>query len=152
MDQGSQTRTFSYSSLGRLTSATNPESGTVSYQYDDNGNLTQKTDARTTSISYTYDALNRNLTVDYSDTATITPDITRVYDNSTSGAYGKGKFYYSYMGGNETTGATVEYRAIDTYDALGRPLAYRQRFKTSTSRSSAFLRTSNTAQISSTTG
>jgi YD repeat-containing protein len=43
---GSQSRTFHYSSLSRLTSATNPESGTVSYQYDNNGNLTLKTDAR----------------------------------------------------------------------------------------------------------
>ena len=76
--------------------------------------------------------------MDYSDTTGINPDITRAYDNSTSGAYGKGKFYYSYAGGNETTGATVEYRAIDTYDALGRPLTHRQRFKTSSSWASAF--------------
>lgn len=44
--QGTQTRTFVYDSLKRLTSATNPESGTITYQYDNNGNLTQKTDAR----------------------------------------------------------------------------------------------------------
>ena len=36
--QGSQTRTFAYDSLKRLTSATNPESGTVSYQYDNKVN------------------------------------------------------------------------------------------------------------------
>ena len=44
--QGTQTRTFVYDSLKRLTSATNPESGTSSFQYDNNGNLTQKTDAQ----------------------------------------------------------------------------------------------------------
>jgi YD repeat-containing protein len=38
--QGVQTRTFVYDSLNRLTSATNPESGTVTYTYDNNGNLT----------------------------------------------------------------------------------------------------------------
>jgi len=31
--QGAQTRAFSYSSLGRLRNATNPESGTISYTY-----------------------------------------------------------------------------------------------------------------------
>ena len=33
VNQGSQTRTFAYNSLSRLTSATNPESGTISYVY-----------------------------------------------------------------------------------------------------------------------
>ncbi|MCW5968344.1 MAG: RHS repeat protein [Blastocatellales bacterium] len=64
-----QTRTFNYSSLGRLTSAVNPESGTIIYQYDANGNLTKKTDARGIYIDYTYDELNRNKTLDYSNTA-----------------------------------------------------------------------------------
>src|SRR5690606_4124080 len=59
VSQGVQTRTFSYSSLSRLPSATNPESGTISYSYDLNGNLTQKDDARGVRTSYVYDALNR---------------------------------------------------------------------------------------------
>jgi YD repeat-containing protein len=33
-------RVFVYDSLKRLTSANNPESGTINYQYDSNGNLT----------------------------------------------------------------------------------------------------------------
>jgi YD repeat-containing protein len=41
VNQGSQTRTFVYDSLKRLSSATNPQSGTVSYDYDGNGNLLQ---------------------------------------------------------------------------------------------------------------
>jgi YD repeat-containing protein len=57
--QGSQTRTFVYDSLKRLTSASNPESGTISYQYDNNGNLLVKTDARNVSAHYEYDRLNR---------------------------------------------------------------------------------------------
>jgi YD repeat-containing protein len=44
--QAVQTRTFVYDSLSRLTSATNPESGTVAYHYDNNSNLDWKTDAR----------------------------------------------------------------------------------------------------------
>ncbi len=38
--------------------------------------------------------------------------------------------WYSYAGGTETTGAMVEQTVIDSYDALGRPLFQRQRFKT----------------------
>src|SRR3984893_3100108 len=128
VNQGAQTRTFSYSSLSRLSFATNPESGTVSYLYDDNGNLTRKTDARPIYIDYAYDALNRNITVNYSDT-TVNPDITRVYDNLTAGANGRGRFWYSYAGGNYDTGSNVEHTAIGSYDALGRPLVQRQLFK-----------------------
>jgi YD repeat-containing protein len=36
VSQSGQTRSFAYSTLGRLTSATNPESGTPSYLYDQN--------------------------------------------------------------------------------------------------------------------
>ncbi|MCM3873838.1 MAG: hypothetical protein ND895_24380, partial [Pyrinomonadaceae bacterium] len=133
--QGGQTRTFVYSSLSRLTSATNPEVCNqvgaqctpipVTYQYDSNGNLTQKTDARSIVSTYVFDALNRNTTVDYSDTA-INPDIKRFYDGATNG---KGRFWYSYAGGDYSTGTTVEHTAIDSYDALGRPLIQRQLFK-----------------------
>ncbi|HKY29698.1 MAG TPA: PA14 domain-containing protein, partial [Pyrinomonadaceae bacterium] len=124
--QGAQTRTFVYDSLSRFRSATNPESGTITYHYDDNGNLTQKTDARGVISVYAYDALNRNTTIDYSDTSSINPDITRVYDTATNG---KGQLRESYIGGSETAGATVEHTKIVSYDAFGRPLDQRQRFK-----------------------
>ncbi|HEU4509335.1 MAG TPA: RHS repeat-associated core domain-containing protein [Pyrinomonadaceae bacterium] len=52
-------RAFSHDSLGRLVSATNPESGLTTFQYDEVGNLIVKTDARGVSIHYSYDALNR---------------------------------------------------------------------------------------------
>ena len=121
--QGTQTRSFVYDSLKRLTSATNPESGTITYQYDNNGNLIQKTDARAVSITYVYDALNRNTRVDYSDTTGINPDLSRFYDGATNG---KGRFWYNYGGGNYSTGSNVEHTAIDSYDALGRPTVQRQ--------------------------
>ena len=57
--QGTQTRTFAFDSLKRLTSATNPENGTISYQYDNNANLSVKTDARNVSTHLSYDGLNR---------------------------------------------------------------------------------------------
>ncbi|MBC8028532.1 MAG: RHS repeat-associated core domain-containing protein [Pyrinomonadaceae bacterium] len=138
VSQGSQTRTFVYDSLKRLTSATNPESGTICFGtvfdgqcqangYDANGNLIYKTDARGILSTYGYDALNRNKIVDYSDTA-INPDITRIYDTAING---KGRLRESYAGGSETVGVSVEHTKIVSYDALGRPLDLRQRCKTS---------------------
>ena len=76
VNQGNQTRTFSYSSLGRLLTATNPESGTTEYTYYDNGNLQTKTDARGIITTMTYDPLQRLLSKDYSDA---TPDVTYEY-------------------------------------------------------------------------
>ena len=142
--QGTQQRFFMYDSLSRLLRARNPElavNGTlpaltdpitgngqwsIGYTYDNNGNLTQKIDARGVMSSYGYDALNRNITVDYSDTTGINPDITRIYDSATNG---KGRLRQSYAGGNETVGVNVEHTNIESYDVLGRPTDQRQRFK-----------------------
>jgi RHS repeat-associated protein len=62
-----RTRTYIYDSLARLTSATNPESGTATYSYDANDNLLSKTSpapnvwtgTSVVTLSYCYDALNR---------------------------------------------------------------------------------------------
>ena len=85
-------RSFVYDSLSRLTSATNPESGTISYTYDANGNLIKRvapspnqvsSGTATVTTSYTYDALNRLTGKSYSDTYTqnpATPSATYGYD------------------------------------------------------------------------
>src|ERR1051326_2514229 len=141
--QGGQQRFFMYDSLKHLLRARNPEQGTVAslnlsdsitgnsawsigYQYDANGNLTQKTDARGVVSNYTYDALNRNTTLDYSDTTSINPDVTRFYDGAVNG---KGRFWYNYSNGDFSNGSNAEAMAIDSYDALGRPLVQRQLYK-----------------------
>jgi YD repeat-containing protein len=69
-------RSFTYDSLSRLVTATNPESGTVCYGlwsgsncvngYDPNGNLIAKTDARGVITSYGFDALGRVMSKTYS--------------------------------------------------------------------------------------
>ena len=54
-----QTRTFIYDDAGRLTSAMNPENGTVSYYYNSNNTLQYKHDAKGQDTVYTYDTQNR---------------------------------------------------------------------------------------------
>jgi RHS repeat-associated protein len=81
VSQDSQTRTFAYDSLKRLTSAANPESGTISCQYDSNGNLTSKVDARSITTTLTYDALNRLTAKSYNDSP-LTPRVDYYYDSA----------------------------------------------------------------------
>ena len=104
----------------------NPESGTITYTYDDNSNLASKTDARPWTTTYGYDALNRNTTVDYSNT-TVNPDINRYYDGAVNG---KGRFWHDYAGGVTSGGQNLEHTAIDSYDLAGRPVTKRQLYTT----------------------
>lgn len=64
--QPARVRTFTYDSLSRVLTSSNPETGLISYTYDADGNLLQKTSpapnqtgTSTQTISYCYDALNR---------------------------------------------------------------------------------------------
>ncbi|HET7108059.1 MAG TPA: RHS repeat-associated core domain-containing protein [Candidatus Acidoferrum sp.] len=87
---GLNQRSFNYDSLSRLTSATNPESGTTIYKYDVDtnctgpnsfsGQLVSKTDARGVRTCMQYDALNRLTQKNYSDG--ITPTALLSYDSS----------------------------------------------------------------------
>jgi RHS repeat-associated protein len=71
-------RTFIYDSLSRLTSATNPESGTNTYTYDANSNVATRVEPKAnvpgntnlTTTTYSYDALNRLLEKTYADPMT----------------------------------------------------------------------------------
>jgi len=76
-----QTRTFEYSSLSRLISATNPESGTITYTYYDSGDLESRIDQRLIGSGMTYDPLHRILTKHYTDE---TPDVSYEYYLSSS--------------------------------------------------------------------
>jgi hypothetical protein len=57
-----RTRSFTYDSLFRLLTATNPESGLITWTYDVDSNVLNKTDPRNT-ITYNYDQLHRVATV-----------------------------------------------------------------------------------------
>jgi RHS repeat-associated protein len=108
VQQGGQTRSFVYDSLGRLTSATNPESGSVSYFYDNNGNLIQKIDPRGIATTYNYDTLNRLTGRSYTDS---TPAVTFGYD-SAAVANSKGRL--------TSVSSSVSSYGYDEYDRLGR--------------------------------
>jgi YD repeat-containing protein len=84
--QGSQTRSFSYDMLSRLTAATNPESGSTNYFYTTSGGalcsgdpsaVCRRTDARGITTTSAYDALNRLISKSYSDS---TPQVVYGYD------------------------------------------------------------------------
>ena len=117
VNQGVQKRSFTYNSLSRLLSATNPESGVIQYIYDNNGNLTKKTDARGIETNYTYDALNRVIQRRYANEpkGQETPDVTYSYDNLPNA---KGKLTKV-----SSSVSTTEYTAFDT---LGRVLSHEQ--------------------------
>src|SRR5262249_48208974 len=138
--QGAQSRSFAYDSLSRLTSATNPESGTMAYAYDSNGNLIEKTDARGVRTTMTYDALNRARSEVYAGTtpegtaaANATPSVNYFYDDystlpsgapSWPGTPSKGRLTgVTYGPGSEGT--------YYKYDAAGRIVTNHQRMGTS---------------------
>ncbi len=77
--EGSQARTFTYDSLSRKLSATNPETGAVTYTYAANGDVQTRKDARGITTTYTYDALNRLTSKSYSDG---TPAASFYYDSN----------------------------------------------------------------------
>jgi RHS repeat-associated protein len=88
---GWQARTYAWDAMSRLTSETNPESGTVTYRYDASGHtgdLTSRvapapnqTGSGTVTTTYGYDLLHRLTSKSYSDGTT--PSATYAYDVST---------------------------------------------------------------------
>jgi RHS repeat-associated protein len=112
-----RTRTFTYDSLSRLVTASNPESGTISYSYDADGNLLQKTSpapnqtgSLTQTVSYCYDVLHRVTGKGYGvqSCPLSTPVVTYAYD---SGTYAKG-----HLTSLTDQAGTANY----TYDNMGR--------------------------------
>ena len=92
-----QPRSYAYDSLGRVTSSTTPESGTVTTYYTDSGGATcavepglpcQIQDARGVLKTFSYDGINRPIGVAYSDG---TPSVTYQYDTGGQTAFALGR-------------------------------------------------------------
>ena len=122
-----RTRTFQYDSLARLTSAANPESGTILYAYDANGNVVTKTAPKPNPGSsgnvittYSIDVLNRVTSKVYSDGTTP----TAYFQYDTSENWGSPPFpQYNIIGrltGSSVSGTPAS--EIFSYDAMGRVL------------------------------
>src|SRR3984957_973295 len=87
-----QTRAYAYDDLGRMTSETNPESGTTNYTFDSDttcgtykGDLVKRVDAVGNVICYEYDALHRltKTFVSSGSYASSTPYKYFIYDTAT---------------------------------------------------------------------
>jgi RHS repeat-associated protein len=86
-----QTRSYTYDDLGRMTSETNPEAATSTYTYDTDttcgtfyGDLVKKVDAVGNTTCYAYDARHRVISTTYSGPySTNTPSRYFVYDAAT---------------------------------------------------------------------
>ena len=107
--QGSRIRDFEYTSLSRLKSTTQPETGTINYTYDNNGNLLTRGDARGVLTIGGYDALNRILSK--SSNVANTPAVQYGYDAC---PWGKGRLCSVTATG--VGGSSFE------YDNMGRPV------------------------------
>ena len=122
---GLNSRTFQYDSLSRLTSGSNPESGTTSYKYDSDsacttpnsftGLLISKMDARSIRTCMRYDALNRLTQKNYSDgTPTATYNFDESAANSVTLANTIGRL------SSQSTAAPNATGEVYSYDQLGR--------------------------------
>ena len=128
-------RSFTYDSMSRLITATNPETGTSSYSYDANGNVQSKTSpavnatSGTQTIGYCYDSLNRvtfKLNVAPTSTICSSPGVGQIlsafaYDTSSvnraQNDAGRLTDEKSYAGST-----LVSERQPYAYDAMGRLL------------------------------
>jgi YD repeat-containing protein len=122
-------RGFVYDGFGRLTNATNPESGSIAYVYDGNNNVVQKTDARGVSTNYTYDALNRLLSKTYTNAPPGTLSNCYQYDLAgLSNGIGHLAAEWTQPGGCAVSPPTnyQSKRVFGAYDPVGRVLTEQQ--------------------------
>ena len=119
---GQHLRSFVYDGLSRLTSASNPETGTVGYSYD-SARLLSKTNARGIITTFSYDALSRITGKVYSNDGYGT--LSSCYQYGTSGSNTVGRLIneWTIAGSCADTVPSSGYltrRSILSYDPVGR--------------------------------
>ena len=115
-----RTRTFSYDSLSRLLTASNPESGTTTWTYDADSNVVTKKDARNNTITYNYDQLHRVATVGSTHAKTYSngdPAVDYYFDQTSYNGLTIAEGVNHRTGMGDMTGA-----AAWTFDSEGRTL------------------------------
>jgi RHS repeat-associated protein len=125
VNQGGQTRSYTYDMLSRLTQAATPESGTVNFTYDANGNVLTRvapkpnqTGSLTVTTTYTYDALNRLTGKSYSNgDAAVSYSYDQTSYNGLTITNGQGRR----TGMSDGSGQTAW-----SYDAMGRVVKERR--------------------------
>ncbi len=141
-----QTRTYTYDMLGRLTSETNPETNNLAYTYTydtdstcgtSNGDLVKRVDATGNVTCYAYDNLHRVKATTYPSGTT--PTKCYVYDaatvNSVPMANAKGRLAEAYTGSGTScpiatkiTDVGISYSArgevIDVYESTSHSSGY----------------------------
>jgi len=139
-------RSFGYDSLGRLTTAMNPEAGTTTYVYStpsapcspDPDSPCSKTDARGAVTNYGYDNMSRLISKKYTGNSGSTSLSCYQYDTSSiSGAGGNllGHLTNAWTLPASSSGCTTSpgspgsfltLKSYLSYDALGRPLSVQE--------------------------
>lgn len=113
--QGALSRTFVYSSRGKLMTETHPESGTTTYTYDRLGRTKTKTFAGGSAINYTYDIRDRMLTINYPGD----PDVAFNYDGTVVAASYSGSYKSHLTSMTDGTGTTV-WPSFNSLDSVTR--------------------------------
>jgi YD repeat-containing protein len=122
-DARNNTTGYTYNSMDRVATRTDPLSRQETYAYDNNGNLTSVTDRKSQTTTLAYDALDRLTTRTYHDSSTISYTwdagnrLSQVVD-SVAGTITLDHDDLDRVVSEATPNGTVEY----SYDALGRRL------------------------------
>ncbi len=132
-----QTRTFVYNTKGQLTSATNPENGTVSYTYMGDGLVDSKTDAKNQILTFGYDTYHRLLLIRSQQGSGGTPTDRVRFTYDTAGtiptSYAQGRmttawsdsgytWHFAYDQPGRVTQQTLQTPPYITEDANGNPV------------------------------
>jgi YD repeat-containing protein len=120
-DGNSNTTTFSYDELNRLTEETDPLDHSWQYTYDELGHRTGMTDANNGTTSYNYDDSGNLIEIDYPGTYA---DVSYTYDAAgrrTGMTNALGTTSWEYDDANRTTSVTDPFSATVSYayDANG---------------------------------
>src|SRR5580704_6195732 len=128
---GTQTRSFQWTGSD-MTSATNPENGTVTYTYDGAHRVLSRTDAKGQKTQYSYDTYGRKTMVKHYNSSQVeqtSQRVTYTYDVDWTGFSGYGGYPLGRLGAvqfsNETPGSLEQFTYTYSYSQGGHVLLQR---------------------------